>query len=198
MTVRLDPPEPPFVFATVGTDHHPFDRFVAWIDSWAAAGGRCVVQTGTSAVPSRVPHAAYVDYGVMTDLMRSAAAVACHGGAATMLEVRRAGRKPIVVARRPDLGEHVDDHQVQFTAHLAARGEIALAHDEAGLHRLLDQAIADPEAFGLAHVEEDVAIVVDRFAGLVHRLMDGRLTDGRRRGGRRGFRRRGFRRRALR
>src|SRR6185312_1027562 len=45
----------PFVFATVGTDHHPFHRLVRWLDDWYALDGasrtRCLIQTGTSEPP---------------------------------------------------------------------------------------------------------------------------------------------------
>ena len=42
-------PDPPFVFVTVGTDHHPFDRLVQWADEWTTRTGiACLVQTGTS------------------------------------------------------------------------------------------------------------------------------------------------------
>jgi len=49
----VDPWYAPLVLVTVGTDHHPFDRLVGWIDRWAPPGRvRLVVQYGT-AVPPR-------------------------------------------------------------------------------------------------------------------------------------------------
>lgn len=53
--------ERPLVFVTVGTDYHPFDRLVQWIDDWMIEGGgaaraRVFVQSGTSTPPR---HAAW-------------------------------------------------------------------------------------------------------------------------------------------
>jgi diacylglycerol kinase (ATP) len=53
----VTPPAAPLLLVTVGTDHHPFDRLVRWVDGWLdgetgqAAGLRCLMQTGTSAPP---------------------------------------------------------------------------------------------------------------------------------------------------
>ena len=38
MTAMLEMPRLPFTFVTVGTDHHPFDRLVNWVDSWTTDG----------------------------------------------------------------------------------------------------------------------------------------------------------------
>ena len=50
-----DAPSRPAVFVTVGTDDHPFNRLIRWIDRWLEAGGRerasCFIQFGTSEAP---------------------------------------------------------------------------------------------------------------------------------------------------
>src|SRR3990172_6728958 len=46
------PPSDPLVVALVGTDHHPFDRLVRWMDDWAAERSvRVVVQHGSARPP---------------------------------------------------------------------------------------------------------------------------------------------------
>ena len=106
------------VFVTVGTDHHPFDRLVAWADAWVASGRypdvACLIQSGTSNPPVHTPWHDYVRYDEMCAAMSSAIAVVCHGGPATIMDARRLGRVPIVVPRSADLGEHVDNHQQRF------------------------------------------------------------------------------------
>jgi hypothetical protein len=51
----------PLLLVTVGTDHHPFDRLVRWVDGWLASSPRrhdsgltCLMQTGTAAPPADV------------------------------------------------------------------------------------------------------------------------------------------------
>jgi UDP-N-acetylglucosamine transferase subunit ALG13 len=54
--------------------------------------------------------------------MREADVVVAHAGVGAALDAFEAGRHPILVPRRLDRGEHVDDHQRQVAEALAARG----------------------------------------------------------------------------
>ena len=138
----------PLVFLTVGTDHHPFDRLVRWVDMWAADRDvRVVAQFGTAAAPLNVDGAPMLRSDELGRLMARAAAVVCHGGPGTIAAARDAGVIPIVVPRRPDLGEHVDDHQMRFVARLADAGAVHAPATEAELRELLDRALEDPTAF---------------------------------------------------
>lgn len=160
------------VLVSVGTDHHPFDRLVQWVDAWLPPGDvRCLVQYGTSAPPRRAEGVDYLDHGALTALLDEAAVVVCHGGPTTITESRRHGRHPIVVPRDPARGEHVDDHQQRFCARMAAKGLIATVADEAGFRKLLDDALAAPERFAVPSEGGDVAASVARFGGLVADLL---------------------------
>jgi UDP-N-acetylglucosamine transferase subunit ALG13 len=170
----------PLLLVTVGTDHHPFDRLVGWVDAWLAAAPRrlhCLMQTGTSA-PPRGPAEwrAYLEFDALEAAMASAAAVVCHGGPGTILGARHQGAVPIVVPRQHRLGEHVDDHQVAFARRLAAAGEggIHLAETEADLHRLLDRVAAEPAAFRSGPEARATAAAVREFERLVDGLVGGR------------------------
>jgi UDP-N-acetylglucosamine transferase subunit ALG13 len=159
------------VFVSVGTDHHPFDRLVRWVDAWLPDGVPCVVQHGASAPPRRADGVAYLDHGALTSLLDEAAVVVCHGGPTTITESRRHGRRPIVVPRSPELGEHVDDHQLRFCARMAAKGLISTAADEDAFRTLLDRALAAPDEFAVVAGGGDVAESVARFGGLVAELL---------------------------
>jgi UDP-N-acetylglucosamine transferase subunit ALG13 len=164
----------PLVLVTVGTDHHPFDRIVRWTDSWLAGGGdaraRCFIQTGTSIAPTRAEWAAYLDYGEMDAKVRDATVVVCHGAGATIMFVSSLGKKPIVVPRRNDLGEHVDPHQILLSARLAREGQIELAETEEEFGALLDRACAQGGFRGVPRDEDKLKETVARFAELVEPL----------------------------
>jgi UDP-N-acetylglucosamine transferase subunit ALG13 len=159
------------VFVSVGTDHHPFDRLVGWVDAWLPDGVQCVVQHGTSAPPRRAEGVAYLDHGALTALLEEAAVVVSHGGPTTITESRRHGRRPIVVPRSPALGEHVDDHQQRFCARMAAKGLISTAADEDVFRALLDRALSSPADFVVEARGGDVAESVARFGSLVDDLL---------------------------
>jgi UDP-N-acetylglucosamine transferase subunit ALG13 len=168
-----DPHRVPSVFVTVGTDHHRFDRLISWTDDWLADRTepvRVLVQHGTSTKPAVAEGRDYLPYGEMIAAMQQAHAVVCHGGPATIMESRQHGRLPIIVPRRPELDEHVDDHQVRFTGRVAQLGQVLLAGDEQEYRALLERALADPGAFRLPVDDADVAAAVQRFSDLVAAL----------------------------
>jgi UDP-N-acetylglucosamine transferase subunit ALG13 len=162
------------VFVSVGTDHHPFDRLVRWVDAWLPEGVQCVVQHGTSAPPRRAEGVDYLDHGALTSLLDEAAVVVCHGGPTTITESRRHGRRPIVVPRSPAQGEHVDDHQQRFCARMGAKGLISRTDDEDAFRALMDRALADPDEFAVPAHGGDVAESVARFGDLVADLLSAR------------------------
>jgi UDP-N-acetylglucosamine transferase subunit ALG13 len=164
----------PLVVVTVGTDHHPFARVVGWIDRWLARQGenvQAVVQHGTAPAPRFGRAVAYLEHAEFLRLAGSAQIVVCHGGPATIAECRRLGHLPIVVPRRPDLGEHVDDHQVRFCSRLAAKGMVRVPQDEDEFWKLLDAGLQDPLTYELPIDDEPpVAATVRRFAEMVAAL----------------------------
>lgn len=175
----------PFVFVTVGTDYHRFDRLIQWVDEWMIEGGgasraRVFVQSGAATPPRHAAWATLVGREEMHRFLHTAAAVVCHGGPASITECRSAGVVPIVVPRRQDLGEHVDDHQLRFTRRLAAYDKINLADTSEGLRHLLDRAVASPESFRLPADSTGTEETVAEFERLVHALMrwDGRRIQG--------------------
>ena len=137
------------VVVSVGTDHHRFDRLVQWVDRWAANHRDIdvLIQRGTSARPDTARSVDMMGYDDLMAAMRAATVVVVQGGPAGIVDARSCGHRPIVVPRRPDLGEHVDGHQVTFARWTAARDQIFLSEDEDTLTRLLDEAMEDPEPF---------------------------------------------------
>jgi UDP-N-acetylglucosamine transferase subunit ALG13 len=142
----------PRVIVSVGTDKHPFDRLIGWVENWVAdrVDIEVFIQYGTSIAPTLTPGAAHIDHDELVNMIRSADVVITHGGPSTVMDVRSNGRLPIVVARDPALGEHVDDHQMRFAEHLGKHGMALLASSRADLHELIDRGLADPAHYRLA------------------------------------------------
>ncbi|MFC4561966.1 glycosyltransferase [Nocardiopsis mangrovi] len=161
----------PLVLVTVGTDHHPFTRLVNWADAYAAdhPDVRVLVQHGASAAPVSAEGEAFLDGARLHAAMATAAAVVTHGGPATVTEARRLGHLPITVARDPELGEHVDDHQIRFVARLDASERVLSCASHQQFTAALDKALDHPGEFRLDAEAEDGADAVAREAG---RLID--------------------------
>jgi UDP-N-acetylglucosamine transferase subunit ALG13 len=160
------------VFVTVGTDHHPFDRLVAWADAWARdhPQARVTVQYGHGTAPDTAQGMVSLPAAGIRARMAAADVVITQGGPGGIIDCRAAGRLPIVVPRRHDLGEHVDDHQVAFATHMAEVGRIALATDEATFRQLMTRALTDPDAFRVEPESSPTASTVAAIDAEINRI----------------------------
>jgi UDP-N-acetylglucosamine transferase subunit ALG13 len=109
------------IFVTVGTHHQPFERLLSALDGLDS--DELFVQFGPAKPPLGVARAEpYLPFNQMLECFAQADTVITHAGVGSILCARRAGHVPLVVPRRSDLGEHVDDHQAELTRGLEARG----------------------------------------------------------------------------
>jgi UDP-N-acetylglucosamine transferase subunit ALG13 len=170
------PDDLPFIFVTVGTDHHPFDRLIEWVDGWLAVprsiGVRCFMQSGASRRPLLAPSKRYVSPGDVRAASGRATAVVCQGGPGSIMTCRSQGVLPIVIPRRRRFGEAVDDHQVAFSRRMAAQQEVFLAEARNDLWALLDRALNDPSTFRALRHDWRLGNVTQRFADLVDNLLE--------------------------
>ncbi len=113
-------------FLTVGSHNQPFDRLLR-ATAAAAADGLLPAPVRAQVGPSTFEAAAldraeWMEPEEIEAGVRAARYVVCHGGAGAMTGALRAGRRPLVMSRRRDLGEHVDDHQGDLVATLDRMG----------------------------------------------------------------------------
>jgi UDP-N-acetylglucosamine transferase subunit ALG13 len=68
--------------------------------------------------------------------------VILHAGAGSLIHALGAGKAPVIMARRAELGEHVDDHQVEFARELALTGRVVVLAHSAELWAAIERARA--------------------------------------------------------
>jgi len=134
------------LLVTVGTDFHPFQRLVSWADHFAARHPQheVFIQYGAARPPVNGERARLLDHSQLQTEIARADAVVCHGGPATITDIRRSGLVPVCIARHPSFHEHVDEHQLRFVQHIADAGIVIAAHDIDALDALVQQALARP------------------------------------------------------
>ncbi len=156
------------VVVVVGTDHHPFDRAVAWADDWQRRhpDDRVVIQFGRSRAPELATGHEFLAPAEVRDTMAAADVVITHGGPGTISDAQRSGHRPIVFPRDPSRGEHVDDHQQRFASWCAERDLVDLAREVDDLERLLAGA-ADTRAATSDTARSEASVAT--FAELVGR-----------------------------
>ena len=113
------------IFVTVGTHHQPFARLLDALDALAGLDPDLVVQYGPGSPPAVATRAeAFLPFDEMLECFRAADKVITHAGVGSVICATREGHVPLVVPRRHDLGEHVDDHQAELTRALAGIGSV--------------------------------------------------------------------------
>jgi UDP-N-acetylglucosamine--N-acetylmuramyl-(pentapeptide) pyrophosphoryl-undecaprenol N-acetylglucosamine transferase len=107
---------------TLGTERFPFSRAVE--RAAALLEGRDVFwQTGsTSAEHLGEPLPQWVAADDLRRACRDSDVLITHGGVGSALVALESGKVPIILPRRADRGEHIDDHQLEVAGVLAGRG----------------------------------------------------------------------------
>ena len=120
------------IFVTVGTHEQPFNRLVEYMDKWSMNHDEeVVIQTGFSTYePKHCQWSKLYPYKTMIEMVDKARIVITHGGPSSFIMPLQIGKVPIVVPRKHEFDEHVNDHQVDFCRKVAERqGNIIVVED---------------------------------------------------------------------
>ncbi len=158
------------VVVSVGTDHHPFDRLLDWVERWVTqqdASVELTVQHGSSRPVAGARNVRVLPPDELRALYARAGLVVTQVGPGTIADANGAGRRPIVVPRDPALGEVVDRHQFAYGAFMDRRGRAWCATTEGALHRVMDAGVADVESTRLRPVAREVEATAARLASVL-------------------------------
>lgn len=139
----------PRIVVSLGTDHHPFPRLVAWLDTALERlpGTTCLLQHGSTKASSRASNTPRLPHGELLELYRGADVVVVQGGPGSILDARSTGHVPLAVPRVAELGEVVDNHQVAFTERMARNGDARLIEGPEELFAVLREVLSRPGDF---------------------------------------------------
>jgi UDP-N-acetylglucosamine transferase subunit ALG13 len=106
------------ILVITGTEAYPFDRLIKEIDSLKekkVITEEVFIQLGSCTyIPRHCTWQKWLSFGEMKDTISKADMVIAHAGAGTTLLCLELGKTPLIVTRRKEYGEHLDDHQVPF------------------------------------------------------------------------------------
>lgn len=122
------------IFVTVGTHEQPFNRLVRFMDEGRGKGlikEEVIIQTGYSTYePKNCEFKRMFPYQDMIRLVKEAHIVITHGGPSSFIMPLQEGKIPIVVPRQRQFGEHVNNHQLEFTRAIKEQqGNIIVVED---------------------------------------------------------------------
>lgn len=130
------------IFVTVGTHEQQFNRLVEYMDKWAAEHDEeVIIQTGYSTYePKHCKWQKLFPYQEMSEKVFEARIVITHGGPSSFIAPLQIGKTPIVVPRKHECDEHVNNHQVSFSKAVADRmGTIIVVEDVEKLGETIEQ-----------------------------------------------------------
>ena len=128
------------IFVTVGTHEQAFDRLLKYMDDWSGkTKTEVVMQTGFSDYePQNCKFQKLYPYDEMTKWVEKADIVITHGGPSSFIMPLQIGKIPIVVPRKKEFNEHVNDHQLDFSKQVEKRyGNIIVVEDISKLGEII-------------------------------------------------------------
>jgi UDP-N-acetylglucosamine transferase subunit ALG13 len=134
------------VFVSVGNATQTFRRLLETVDRLAGEGvfgGESVLlQVGNdrSFRASNCLQEFFLPMEQFWQTIHEASLIICHGGAGMLLQVFQCGKTPVVMPRRHQFGEHIDDHQLELVKALAEEGRLIPAFSPADLPEAIAKA----------------------------------------------------------
>lgn len=167
------------IFVTVGTHEQPFNRLVKCMDDLKKDGTileEVIIQTGYSTYePKYCRWQKLFPYQEMIKLVDEARIVITHGGPSSFIMPLQIGKTPIVVPRRHEFNEHVNDHQISFSKAVAERmGTIIVVEDMDKLGETIinyDEIVGEMES-GL---KSNNGLFNEELEKIVNKMFEGRM-----------------------
>lgn len=122
------------IFVTVGLEKFPFDRLFYFIDDSIREGAindEVISQIGSSRYrPKSFNYYKFLPFQEMVNFIQKAEIVISHGGVGSVLLCLNSGKIPIVFPRFKKYGEHLDNHQLEFSEKMKNQQKVITAYNK--------------------------------------------------------------------
>ena len=137
---------------SLGTDYHTFDRLLRWVKAYLAENPqiRCLIQHGHTSPIEGADNVKLLPADTLKRLYAKAQVVLVQGGPGSIQDARATGAIPLVVPRRVEFDEVVDNHQVPFVTMMEKQGGAVIVESRADLFDKLTLAFENPSLFHAA------------------------------------------------
>lgn len=132
------------IFVTVGTHEQPFNRLIEYIDNMKRDGKiqeEVIMQTGFCTYkPQYCNWNNLISYDEIKNNIKEARIIITHGGPASFIMPLQIDKIPIVVPRKFEFNEHVNNHQIEFVKNVSERiGNIIPVYDINDLQEIINK-----------------------------------------------------------
>jgi len=131
------------ILVTLGTQDKEFPRLIQAVERQIELGNikdEVVVQAGsTKYYSNKMKIVDYIPIKEFSSLLEQADIIITHAGVGSIIEGLKNNKKVIVVARKKEYGEHVNNHQEQILENFGEQGYIIPVYNLEQLDKALDQ-----------------------------------------------------------
>jgi len=121
------------IFVTVGQEKYPFDRLIKVIDQAVrdkVIDNNVFAQIGNCQYkPKMFPFERMISFDQMVEQIKKATVIVAHAGIGSTLLCASLGKPPILFPRNFSLGEHLDDHQLEFAKKIESCNKVIVAYN---------------------------------------------------------------------
>ena len=156
---------------------HTFDRLLRWVKAYLAENPqvRCLIQHGHTSPVEGADNVKLLPAGTLKRLYAKAQVVLVQGGPGSIQDARATGAIPLVVPRRVEFDEVVDNHQVPFVTMMEKQGGAVIVESRADLFDKLTLAFENPSLFHAAKpYVANPSIAAEQLAQGLDNLLSGR------------------------
>ena len=117
------------ILVLCGTQKQDFSRMITEVEK-LAKNEKIIVQAGHTVYQSTdIEIFDFISAEALKKLYDQADYIVTHGGAGSVFQAIKAGKRTLIFPRLQKYGEHVDDHQLQLASKLEKSGYLMVFHD---------------------------------------------------------------------
>ncbi|ANY73374.1 hypothetical protein BBD41_12705 [Paenibacillus ihbetae] len=130
------------IFVTVGSQRFPFPRLFQMVDQLIrdrVITGKVIAQVGyTDYQSDNMDIHQFLQESEMKECIRNSDIIVTHAGIGTITQCLESGKKIIVVPRKRELGEHVDNHQIEIANVFRDKKLITVANSQQEIQTIIE------------------------------------------------------------
>lgn len=152
------------IFVVLANEKFPFIRLVTWVLQAVQEGiikEEVILQYGNTPVgelPATIKPVQWLKHEEFDEHIMKASKVIAHAGVGIFLQSRWHGRIPLLVPRKPEAGEHLDNHQMDLAEQLHDEFALPYAQTYEEFKALLSQ---DLDALPVKSFRQELVTFLD-------------------------------------
>ena len=160
------------ILVTLGTQDKPFSILIEAVEKQIELGNikdEVIVQSGCTKYESdKMKIIDYIPIKEFGDLLKKADFIITHAGVGSIIEGLKNNKKVIVVARKKEYGEHVNNHQEQILENFGEKGYIIPVYNLEDLNKGLEKV----ERFKPKEFKGNNTIFLDKLEKEIENLLN--------------------------